>query len=89
MGGEEDLAAEGVEEVEGWREAVGGGWLGGQQVSEWAENSSVKAVTNVGGARDKRRKSDVETSSLHDEDLVLVKKRPVKDKRKSKVNASQ
>ena len=89
MGGEEDLAAEGVEEVEGWREAIGGGWLGGQQVSEWAEKSSVKAVTDVGGARDKRRKSDVETSSLHDEDLVLVKKRPVKDKRKSKVNASQ
>jgi vacuolar protein sorting-associated protein 72 len=29
VGGEEDLSADGVEEVEGWREAIHGGWMGG------------------------------------------------------------
>jgi hypothetical protein len=34
MGGEEDVMAEGVDEVEGWREAVMGGWLAGEQLVE-------------------------------------------------------
>jgi vacuolar protein sorting-associated protein 72 len=31
-GGEADLGAEGVEEVEGWAEAVHGGWYEGQEI---------------------------------------------------------
>ena len=31
-GGEADLGADGVEEVEGWAEAVHGGWFEGQEI---------------------------------------------------------
>jgi vacuolar protein sorting-associated protein 72 len=34
MGGEEDVMTEGMDEVEGWREAVMGGWLAGEQLVE-------------------------------------------------------
>lgn len=34
MGGEEDVMAEGMDEVEGWRDAVMGGWLAGDQLVE-------------------------------------------------------
>ncbi|WVW84457.1 hypothetical protein I302_106491 [Kwoniella bestiolae CBS 10118] len=34
VGGEEDVHAEGMEGVEGWWEAVNGGWLGGKEIPE-------------------------------------------------------
>ncbi|KAK8858422.1 hypothetical protein IAR55_002649 [Kwoniella newhampshirensis] len=34
MGGEEDVHAEGVEEIAGWWEAVNGGWLGGIEIPD-------------------------------------------------------
>jgi len=43
-GGEEDVAAEGVEAVAGWEEAVNGGWVGGRELEKVAvgdEDSEV------------------------------------------------
>ncbi|KAK6908383.1 hypothetical protein I203_102384 [Kwoniella mangroviensis CBS 8507] len=34
VGGEEDVCADGMEGVEGWWEAVNGGWLGGREIPE-------------------------------------------------------
>ncbi|EIW73587.1 hypothetical protein TREMEDRAFT_59761 [Tremella mesenterica DSM 1558] len=34
MGGEEDVFAEGVEDVEGWKEALHGGWIAGRKLPE-------------------------------------------------------
>ena len=36
-GGEEDMWADGVENVEGWAEAVHGGWMGGKEIDQPAE----------------------------------------------------
>lgn len=33
-GGEEDMWADGVENVEGWAEAVHGGWMGGKEIDQ-------------------------------------------------------
>ncbi|WVQ72923.1 hypothetical protein IAR50_002485 [Cryptococcus sp. DSM 104548] len=43
MGGEEEQCADGMEEVEGWAEAVGLGWRGGEQL--------VKPESEVGGKK--------------------------------------
>ena len=46
MGGEEDVFAEGIEEVEGWREAVHGGWMAGLEMpgSDELEEEDPSAV---------------------------------------------
>lgn len=34
FGGEQDVHAEGVEEVSGWHDAIHGGWIGGEELLE-------------------------------------------------------
>ncbi|WWC88868.1 uncharacterized protein L201_003783 [Kwoniella dendrophila CBS 6074] len=41
IGGEEDIHAEGMEGVEGWWEAVNGGWLGGNEIPPEPEPEEV------------------------------------------------
>lgn len=34
FGGEQDIHADGVEEVAGWHEAIHGGWIGGEDLAQ-------------------------------------------------------
>jgi cell division septation protein DedD len=44
-GGEADAFAEGIEEIEGWREASCRGWLGGKEVEEAVEEEPIGVET--------------------------------------------
>jgi len=61
VGGEEDVPAAGIEEVEGWRESVNGGWLCGEQFGVvrgyQMEEAAFEDVIHVEARPKKRLKS--------------------------------
>jgi len=60
LGGEEDLGAPEAEEIEGWREAMHGGWLGGFSIPP--EEVGVEAVEEVAEPAKKGRKRGSEAA---------------------------
>ena len=88
LGGEEDVCADGMEGIEGWKEAVHGGWLGGHRLSALEKTTDMFVdESGIQGMPAKRRKSSISVSNV-DEDHVSRLTKPYtrgkgKGKRKS------
>lgn len=82
LGGEEDVFAEGVQEVEGWNEAVGGGWLGGRRVEKRA--SEMVVVEPVDNSQAKRRRTSEIGLEVVGAEAIHVPKKGGKGKGKRK-----
>jgi len=90
LGGEEDVGAEGVEEVVCWREAVNGGWIGESQVGEVGRKlAGGMASPEDDGARrpGKRRKIGLGSPEVDDVITVQVGKGSAKGKGKSRARS--
>ena len=62
-GGEEDMWADGVENVEGWAEAVHGGWMGGKEIDQpeaAIEEEVMEADNDVETEMEAEAEADVE-----------------------------
>ena len=86
LGGEEDLCADGAEEVEGWKEAVSGGWIGGRQIRERKERIAEQEISDEADVErwpGKRRRTGRGTPGV-EQGLVVPNKATAKGRGKIK-----